>query len=263
VLLNLDSHVHYYPIFSPYKMCESAYVNLHAGGEKMIAGIVIIESSPSLPGFDNFLSDCELLKNFKVFKSSDYGRVQWNDCGLEREIYVFKGAQRVTDEGLEVLGLFLNELSYDLQSLASCVEQINIKRAVSVIPWSFGKWLGPRRTSLSKFLSSHIGQQYCFLGDIVQRPGMINDLQGIQAGLSDNQRYALLAGSDPLPLRGEDALVGKLSSLITVEDDLFLSDPVLAIKKSLLSLPPKTMGSHNTVWQACYRWLSYNIARKL
>jgi len=130
----------------------------------------------------------------------------------EESLSLIAGRQIVTAERLEVLALGTPSLDLrDGLSADATLEMVTQAGAFPVIPWSPGKWLGARGRLLSSLLDRHgdLG-----LADSALRP------KGLPASpLLRRARLtgrAAVAGSDPLPLPGEERRIG---SYATAWDD--------------------------------------------
>jgi hypothetical protein len=130
----------------------------------------------------------------------------------EEFLTLIAGRQIVTAERLEVLALGTPSLDLaDGLSADATLKMVAQAGAFPVVPWSPGKWLGARGRLLGSLL-----ERYRDLGlaDSALRP------QGLPtAPLLRRARLAgraVIAGSDPLPLPGEER---RLGSYATAWDD--------------------------------------------
>ena len=120
-------------------------------------------------------------------------------------IYLFRGAQIVTREGIEVLALLpMGHVSEgdDLQSTIHSIVQL---RGVPVLPWSPGKWWGKRGRLVREVLSH---DPRVWVGDISLR--WWGRWQPIAVRRLEDAPARVLYGSDPLPIAGGEVVAGEL-----------------------------------------------------
>jgi hypothetical protein len=159
----------------------------------------------------------------------------------EESLTLIAGRQIVTAERLEVLAM--GTFSLDLRdglSADATLEMVTRAGAFPVIPWSPGKWLGARGRLLGSLLDRH---RNLGLADSALRP------KGLPASpLLRRARLAgraVIAGSDPLPLPGEEERIG---SYATAWDDGWTPETPAA---SLLRLLTECPGEARWVGSRC------------
>jgi hypothetical protein len=149
----------------------------------------------------------------------------------ERRLLVIQGRQIVTRERLEVLTAGPIPSIPDGRPLQAVVDELTAAGALAVIPWGAGKWLG-RRGRLVRETAARLDAATFFLADNPARPWfwpaprLFRD-QG-ECG------RAVLRGSDPLPLGGEEKRAGAYASLIEGDFD---PDRPLASLTAMLAVP--------------------------
>lgn len=121
------------------------------------------------------------------------------------EVTVIAGRQIATRERLELLVLATEVELPDGRSLAESVVSAQSVDGAVVLNWSPGKWMFGKYPRVEQAVRRlRPGQD--FLGDVAMRPYGWSEPQLIRLGRA--QGVQLLAGSDPLPLPGEERLVG-------------------------------------------------------
>ena len=255
----IDTHVHYYPAFSPEVICRKAVRNLDSQASESLPGIVLVDRS-EWPSYADFISTLSAIVDFRVESHQDHAVIIFSEDDLVHRLYVFKGAQRVTDEGVEILSLFSSELlSFEKQPIEDIMTQIDLAGGLLVVPWSYGKWLGKRRLAVQRVcqLGRQRGQPV-FLGDICQRPKFIDNLSvlAVEWGAT-----GILGGSDPLPIAQEVANIGTLGTSLEVGDNFKSLTLVADLKKAIFSKRGEVIGSHDSITRGAYRWIRY-VARK-
>lgn len=152
----------------------------------------------------------------------------WYEHGPQRTLIV-AGRQIVTQEGLEILGLATQSPIPDGLSAHGVLARLRSSDAIAVLPWGVGKWLGKRGRIVDELIAeAPLGQ--LFLGDNGGRPAWWSVPQF-------SGRLPVLAGSDPLPLAGSTAAIGRFGSRI--KGSLDESRPVDSLKRILRSSSTK------------------------
>jgi hypothetical protein len=165
------------------------------------------------------------------------------------ELTLVAGRQIVTRERLEALALGLDTPLPDGLALPEALSRIREARGLAVLPWSPGKWLGHRgRVVRDLLLSAQPGE--LLLGDTALRPQP--GLEPRLHVLGRRHGIAIVAGSDPLPLPGEERHVGRYA---TVMDVPFSPETPIASLRTALSAAasPATHGTRRS-------WLSVAVA---
>lgn len=138
-------------------------------------------------------------------------------------LLVVAGRQIVTQEGLEILGLATRNPIPDGLSAHGVLARLRSSDALAVLPWGAGKWLGKRGRIVDQLIEEAPSGQL-FLGDNGGRPAWWSVPQF-------SKKIRVLAGSDPLPLRGSTAGIGRFGS--RVKGRLDESHPVENLKQLL------------------------------
>ena len=126
-----------------------------------------------------------------------------------REIQVVSGRQIVSKENVEVHALGTTERFRDGDTLDDLIEQIRDSNRVPVLPWSPGKWLGPRGLHIKRLVeNSKKGQ--LLLSEPALRPRLFPRSPFFR--IAAQKGIYFLAGTDPLPLTREECRVGRYAS---------------------------------------------------
>jgi hypothetical protein len=164
-----------------------------------------------------------------------------------RPLLLVAGRQFVSRERLEVLSLCLNLETEPALPAADLVEAIVSAGGVPCLPWSPGKWLFGRGR-LVRALCAQFPREIT-LGDISMRPRV---LPALSAGRVWAKGIPVLAGSDPLPLAGEENEIGAYGVLFLSGVDEHRPGGALA---QLLRSEGVLMGARNSLGQAARRWI--------
>jgi hypothetical protein len=131
-------------------------------------------------------------------------------------LHLFAGRQLVTRERLEVLALGTTAPLRDDEPIDRTLNAVREVGAAAVLPWGVGKWLGARGAVVARLLEDpRFG--HVFLGDNANRLELAPEPKQLAAARRTGRR--VLPGTDPLPLRGEEARVGSYGFAIDVPLD--------------------------------------------
>ncbi len=259
-----DAHVHVYPCHDLALALQSALANLAA------LGSAAAERDATFAVFLAERRDCH------VFEGLAAGRVVCTGWAVapcpepaalrltaaEGTLYVFAGRQIVTRERLEVLALTTDAPLRDGRGLRETVDDVLARGALTVLPWSPGKWLLERGRVLRGLFATlpretHGGR--LLLADSTLRP------RGFPAPRLIAQAYALgssvVAGSDPLPLPGEERIVGSYASRCPGTFDA--SRPVASARALLARTDAELVGTRRSLPEVLARLWRLRIARRV
>jgi len=216
-----DGHVHLYPSVAVEALLDAAGRNLSAlraqSSAEPWAGVVIADPQ-GVNGYERLLR--------YGHASSTRGRPPWvqdggGDCSVVfrgasgLRLLVIRGQQLITREGLEVLGAGYTNCIPSGLTLASTVERISAAGGWSTLAWGVAKWWGKRGRLVTDFITAEGGRPGILLGDNGGRPWWWTRVP--QFELAAERGMRILAGTDPLPLRGEEARVGSYGFRIEVD----------------------------------------------
>ena len=149
-------------------------------------------------------------------------------------LFIFAGRQVVTQEKLEVLALATAGKIVDGLPIEKAIEAVHNQYGLAVLPWGAGKWLGARGKTVSAVIErAQAGS--LFVGDNGGRPKFWSTpKQFVEASA---RQIAVLPGSDPLPLPGENRRVATYGARVVGE--VSASSPAADFKALLRD--PKVM----------------------
>jgi len=207
----IDAHVHIHNCFKLRQLLDSAWENFYQTQtlhpENCLGVLIVADIGPRnwLKEINQDSSTCDVSTSCRVGKQWLITRTQEpfsliaQNCQGQKIILIL-GRQMVTHEGIEVLALITEDDFPDHLPLEITVESILSAKALPVLPWGVGKWIGLRGSHIQHFLNTHYAS-HIFLGDNSGRPSFWPcpshfkqaELKGVR----------ILPGTDPLPLANE------------------------------------------------------------
>jgi len=242
----VDAHVHMHDCFSVAGVFDAAAANfaraareLHGAaralhGDTRFDGVLCLVESAN----ERFVGGLRTQRLGRVWRGQHgYWELE-QSCEPETLVFrcghlrlaVIAGRQLVTRERLEVLALGTTARLSDGDSMEATLNAVRAAGAAAVLPWGVGKWLGARGTIIDRILAepkwSHV-----FLGDNGNRLRYGPDPERFASARRAGR--AVLPGSDPLPLPGEEARVGGYGFAVDVDlDPLRPTAALLALLQS-------------------------------
>jgi len=183
------------------------------------------------------------------------------DFGDRRGVFLFAGSQVVTREGLEFLVLCSEQLpppECTLQEIIGFAEEIG---ALLVLNWAPGKWWFRRGKIIQQMLTSYKPESF-FLGDTSLRPPLWSE--PLLMKTAKQRGFIALAGSDPLPRRGEEEVIGTYGILLP-DDEIDPAAPASSFKEICkgLTRSPETFGKRSGNIKAACRVATQIVSKRL
>ena len=184
----------------------------------------------SLPGPDRVAGGAQPT----VFATDEPGGVElrWED-GLC--LIVVAGRQVVTRERLEVLGLGVSAEIADGMPVGAAIAAVRGAGGVPVLSWAPGKWTFSRREVVEETIERGSPEEFV-IGDTTLRPSSMAEPKLMR--WARERGFKIIAGTDPLPISGEEGLIGTYGVACAAEferrrpvssvRDMFL-DPEVAV----------------------------------
>ena len=226
-ILNLtaDGHVHVYPFMSIQNVLDSARRNFskccELAKQSDAMGLLFVADPEGVNGYDRFVS---ISSNGGPEAAEDWTRL-YNDSRsvtLQHSsgavITAVKGQQLITSEGLEVLGMGYDATLKSGLSLSSTVAKIRLAGGWSLLAWGAGKWLGRRGRLVNDLIIAERGSTDIMLADNGGRPWIWARVPQFDIAKAEGMR--ILAGTEPLPLKGEEYRIGSYGFSHRVECDI-------------------------------------------
>jgi hypothetical protein len=177
--------------------------------------------------------------------------------GNGQSVHVVAGRQVATRERLEVLALATTAEVADGGDILETVERIAAAGGIPVLAWAPGKWLGRRGRRVHAILSE-VQPGGLLIGDTAMRPrGWPTPRLMLEA---KRRGFAIVAGTDPLPLAGEESLIGRYG---IAADGVNGAATMIADLRALLADGRVAVtGRRASPGDAAARWLRLRLASR-
>lgn len=149
-------------------------------------------------------------------------------CAGAARLYVMAGRQVVTQERLEVLALIYDEDIVDGAPVRDVINAVVASGGVPVLAWAPGKWMFARHAVVSDLLAKEMNGRL-LVGDTAIRPQKWRE-PGLMKFARD-RGLTVIAGTDPLPMAGEEKYIGTYCSALDGKFDH--ARPSISMKKLL------------------------------
>lgn len=231
-----DTHVHLYSNYNVLKLIQSAFSNL--GVSKECIGILYLTLSSKEERdwqkiFDR-ISDlpfqCSLSDGCITIKEA------------EKCLLLIKGYQITTSERIEVLNLAVSQQIADGQALQVTLTEAKNSGGKVVLPWSPGKWLGNRGALIAPLLKTYT----------------VGNILFSKLGFKINS-HSIFNGTDPLPMSGEEKLVGTFGIEGTLDSSFELN---LSGCRKLLESEVRDYGAAQALPRAFLRYMRFCLASR-
>lgn len=223
--LAIDGHVHLYNIYDLVKAVKKGTENLigHAktyvsnSGDIIPVWLLVERSDSNI--FNQIYRTPEKFGNNKVnFKrgKDKYTIVVENDS--HPILYIFTGRQFVTKEALEVLSLISDLNIADRQKqISEVIEDVKKSGGIPTLNWAPGKWFFARGKAVARQINHNSADDF-FIGETTLRHTFWPEPKLFKQ--AKKRGFSIIAGSDPLPFKGEENRIGSFGFLNKGEFDL-------------------------------------------
>jgi len=217
--LAIDGHVHLYDVYDLSKAVEKGTENLIANAkiyleenDKVVPVWFLVERS-NLNFFNQIYQSPENYSQgdvkFKRGEDSLTINVEKNNKTI---LYMFAGRQLVTREGLEVLSLISDLNIVDRQKpIGDVIKDIKNSGGIPTLNWAPGKWFFSRGKVIARQIQENSPADF-FIGETTLRNTLWREPNLIAR--AKKKGFAVIAGSDPLPFKGEENNIGSYGFLI-------------------------------------------------
>jgi hypothetical protein len=251
-IVRLDAHVHLYDLYSLSAWTSAAVRGLRREDSGVVPLVIVVdrEGQDSLERFRREATGwTELCEGRAGVYQVEHG-----------ELLVIRGAQYVAKERVEVLGLGCFRGDLERKPAEEILASIRESGGVPCLPWSPGKWLGARGKVIRRLLEE--GDPRTFVvGDVAIRA--VTWPRSSLLARAQALGYRITLGTDPLPFKGEERLVGSFGQEFEVQSD-GSKDVLVRGVLDQLSNPrcqATEWGRRNPVLTALERFVASNVPR--
>lgn len=251
-MIAIDCHVHVYPDYDLAGFLAAAVENLaglsHGAGSVSDYGLLLTERSDCHFFRDARAGSLDMPAGWRVEVGAEDAVLRF--CGpSSKTLWVYCGRQVVTAERLECFAWFLDEGIDDGRRFRDVQQEVLERGGVPVLPWAVGKWLFGRARHVRDIVAASTPESLVLCDSALRfvgwpEPGSMKRAR--EAG------FTVVAGTDPLPRPGGEAVVGRYGILLA--DGFDPEKPVSSLKESFLGGTTSASvagrrGSAYTVWQ--------------
>ena len=207
----VDAHVHVHPNADLALLLDSAAANFAEAARKAGAhawqGALLLAEMRGTHWFDSIPPGGLQAGGWRLLRQpGDDLAIRAQGAGVS--LLIVSGRQIVTREGIEVLASGTTAKIADGMTLGETLRMCQAQACLTILPWAVGKWLGSRGALVADALDRQPVPVHG--GDNGGRPWFWpRPAQWLNA---ERRGLAVLSGSDPLPLSGDERRVGSFGS---------------------------------------------------
>jgi hypothetical protein len=257
-----DTHVHVYPEHSAGRLISGAARRLRAlaataGAAEAVPALCLTEGAGARV-YETWARG-ELPTGWTEAGRSDDGAALRLQGPGDLSIWMVAGRQIVTRERLEILALGLIEPPPDGGAAVDVVAAVLAAGAAAVLPWGAGKWMF-RRAAVVTALLKEFPPTALALGDSALRPRGLPAPAPLRAAAAEER--PVLAGTDPLPMPGEEDRCGAYATLLSAAAPE-PGRPAAGIPTALCGRGPRALvGARAAPLRAASLWLRHEWTRR-
>lgn len=253
--LAIDGHVHLYPVYDLKNAVDYGVRNLKDQSKKISSSIIpvwlLVERSDA-NFFDRIDQSPDQFKNDGVkFKRGNDAATIVVEKDNRVILYIFAGRQLVTKEGLEVLSLISNlNIPDRQQSIDDVIQAVKDSEGIPALNWAPGKWFFNRGKVIARQIQEKSTNEI-FIGETTLRNTLWPEPKLVKK--ARKKGFPVIAGSDPLPFKGEEKCIGSFG--FTIEGDFDLAKPARSLRDMMNSNRDsiKIIGHRNNVFKFASR----------
>ncbi|MCU0645012.1 MAG: hypothetical protein MUC94_12220 [bacterium] len=233
--LAIDGHVHLYPVYDLKNAVESGVRNLTDQSKKINSKVtpvwLLVERSDA-NFFNQIYQSPNQYENDGVkFKKGNDGLTIVVEKNKKPILYMFAGRQLVTKEGLEVLSLVSNLNIPDRQkSIDEVIQAVIDSGGIPTLNWAPGKWFFGRGKVIAQQIQKKSINEI-FIGETTLRNTLWPEPKLIKQ--ARKKGFPVIAGSDPLPFKGEEKGIGSFG--FTIEGEFDPEQPAQSLQNLMKS----------------------------
>ena len=196
--------------------------------------------------------------SYAILATDDDEAVTIHKEGIPPLILV-AGRQITTSEGLEVLALTVGSQVADGKPIAEVISAVRAAGGIPVLSWAPGKWTFGRGRIVADLIEHGAPGEF-LIGDTTLRPAPM--AEPLLMRRARRRGFKIVAGSDPLPIKGEETLVGSYG--IACEAELDAQRPVSPLRRMLRdpSVPVSVLGDRSGLGRVLSRLVRHRVTGK-
>ncbi|MFN8392721.1 MAG: hypothetical protein U0136_20685 [Bdellovibrionota bacterium] len=272
-LIIADTHVHVYPCYDLSRFFEAAAENLERiiqqrkceAGEaaqrcSRVLGVLFLTERFDCHYFDELSAgkQAALPTGWSAAPLSDKVVRATSEEGAE--LLIVSGYQVITLERLEVLTLNSRNRIPDGLPLSEVLSRV-LSPEIPVLNWSLGKWMFGRGKTVGGVIKTSASREL-IVGDIRARPLGWGEPRLL--AIAKGRGVPMIAGSDPLPVRGEEKYVLSYASEFRLPaglDEGRIGD-ILQSALASRSCKPGVVGHRGNPLETFFRLRGNSMAKK-
>lgn len=229
VRLHLDAHAHVYPLHDVPRLLLAALDHMPRVAPTDLRVLCLAERADC--SFFQALAQDEIRlpgDRWRVVAWDPDGGIKIRHLPDHRDLWILAGRQVVSAERIEVCSLFSDEPIADGKPAREIVRAILANGALPALDWAPGKWLFGRGRLVRELIAEFPPAQLLLVDTSLRPRGWPAPRLYAQAR---RQGRAVLAGSDPLPVAGEELVAGSCHCVFSIpapEDPARLVAPLKA-----------------------------------
>ncbi len=257
--LVLDGHVHVYPHYNLETAIQLGTSNLHSGlkntnikGGKNVHTVWLLTERFDCNFFKTVYDSPQnhTINGYNFVPSAEKEALMIEQKGAITH-FILAGRQVVSKDGLEVLALataeFIKDREYTTEEL---IDKVNEVGGIPVLNWAPGKWFFQRGKIVAELIEKKKPEEFV-IGDNPLRHSLWPEPALMKKAM--NKGFKVIAGSDPLPFKGEERFIGSYGFHIQGKFDA--TKPATSIRQ-LVKNSQKTveiLGKRNDPFTFFYR----------
>jgi hypothetical protein len=193
----VDAHVHFHRLDRVVPTLDAAarHFGKHTSPGTALTGALLLAQASHERVFED-LVDRQRLAQWD-FSPAQHEPQTLLAGSADVRIAIVCGRQIRCDTGIEVLALGTLNRYPDGRSLADTIDRLLGDDVLTVLPWGFLKWLGPRSRQIRELLGNGDSGALC-VGDNGGRMGVLGLPPSLRAARASG--YRILPGTDPFPV---------------------------------------------------------------
>lgn len=256
-----DFHLHIYKVYPIEALLRALFANLNrvAGVSKEpVVKAAFLAERRRYRIFHDWHKGLFRVRGFSISPKGPQALEVKTD--KDDRLLLFAGRQIATTEGLEILSLCDNRDVPDALPFHDAAALVLEGSGIPVLPWAPGKWGGARQAIVRKGIES-MADRGLMLCDSSIRPAFFPEPSLFR--LARRLHVPVVAGTDPFPVAGEEAVAGSYASVFEVDaapESIAETMPALLRERRFASCRRVGRRSHFPV--AAQRWLVHMFGHK-